>query len=80
MRYLRVFDLVWSLCVALPEDVGSAVQGAQFGKGPRSSYLQLDLSGTGGARPVESTGSDIRGGERDFYSSDNLLFCGFNNI
>lgn len=63
MWNLRVFDLVWSLCVALPEDVRSAVQGAQFGKGQRSSYLQLDLCGTGGARPVESTGSDIRGGE-----------------
>lgn len=79
MCYLRVFDLVWSLYVALPEDVGSAVQGAQFGKGPRSPYLQLDLSETGGARPVESTGSDIRGGERDFYSSDSLLFRGCNN-
>ncbi len=64
MCSLRVFDLVWSLCVTLPEDVRSAVQGAQFGEGQRSTYLQLDLFGTGGADPVESTGSDIRGGER----------------
>lgn len=64
MCSLRVFDLVWSLCVALPEDVRSAVQGPQFGKGQRPPYLQLDLSGTGGACPVESTRSDIRGGKR----------------
>ncbi len=42
---LRVFDLVWCLCVALPEDVRSAVQGPQFGKGQRpriSSWTSLE--------------------------------------